>query len=171
MPYIGPPLEVALSELSGWSEEQKILQLIKTYRERYAALGYAENVRYPGIKEALENLQATGFRMGVCTSKYEKFAIKVLENFELTRFFEFVSGGDYNVRKHDQIAGLLQDGIIGESSLMIGDRSIDLLAAHSNGINAAGVLWGYGSREELESERPQFIFDTIKSMELALTGK
>ena len=34
--------------------------------------------------------------------------------------------------------------------MMIGDRSVDILAAHSNGLQSTGVLWGYGSRCELK---------------------
>ena len=30
--------------------------------------------------------------MGVCTSKFEKYAIKVLEEFKLDKYFAFVSG-------------------------------------------------------------------------------
>ena len=40
---------------------------------------------------------------------------------------------------------------------MIGDRSVDVVAAHKNGLEAAGVLWGHGSREELEAESPRYL--------------
>jgi phosphoglycolate phosphatase len=32
---------------------------------------------------------------------------------------------------------------------MIGDRGLDVVAAHANGLRAIGVLWGYGSEREL----------------------
>jgi len=79
-PYIGPPLDVALSDLSGSTDEAHIKELVITYRERYGELGYSENVVYNGIYELLDTLQGQGFRMGVCTSKFEKYAIKVLSS-------------------------------------------------------------------------------------------
>ena len=40
---------------------------------------------------------------------------------------------------------------------MVGDRDVDMIAAHRNGLKAAGVLWGYGSRTELEQEQPHYL--------------
>lgn len=40
---------------------------------------------------------------------------------------------------------------------MIGDRESDIAAAKENGLRSAGVLWGYGSREELESVQPDLL--------------
>jgi len=160
-PYIGPPLEVALSDLSGSTDEAHIKELVTTYRERYGELGYSENVVYDGIYELLDTLQGQGFRMGVCTSKFEKYAIKVLEEFKLSKYFTFVSGsGAYGTTKSDQLRDLLDAKVALDSSLMIGDRYIDLTSAHSVGLRCAGVLWGYGSLKELTAEEPTFIAES-----------
>jgi phosphoglycolate phosphatase len=157
-PYIGPPLEIALSDLSGSKDEAHIMELVATYRERYGELGYRENVVYDGIYELLDTLQAQGFRMGVCTSKFEKYAIKVLEEFRLDKYFTFVSGsGAVGTAKSDQLRDLVESKTVLDSSLMIGDRYIDLTSAHKVGLRSAGVLWGYGSKEELAAEEPAFI--------------
>lgn len=34
-------------------------------------------------------------------------------------------------------------------AVMVGDRENDILAAREAGLDSIGVLWGYGSREEL----------------------
>jgi phosphoglycolate phosphatase len=160
-PYIGPPLEVALSDLSGSTDEAHIKELVITYRERYGELGYSENVVYNGIYELLNTLEGQGFRMGVCTSKFEKYAIKVLEEFKLSKYFTFVSGsGAYGTTKSDQLRDLLDAKVALDSSLMIGDRYIDLTSAHSVGLRCAGVLWGYGSLEELTAVEPAFIAES-----------
>lgn len=159
--FIGPPLEFALSELSGSKDDAHIAQLVATYRERYGELGYAENVVYPGVVELLTELKNSGYRMGVCTSKFEKYALKVLQNFELDGFFTFVSGSTApGMSKADQLGALLISDTIEKNSLMIGDRDVDLSSARSNGLYCAGVLWGYGSREELAGHEPDFIAET-----------
>lgn len=159
--YIGPPLELALGELSGNSNEDYVAELVATYRERYGEIGYAENIVYDGIFEFLDALKANGYRMGVCTSKFEKYALKVLEKFELDKYFDFVSGSSMpGMTKADQLSSLLEAGIVSENSLMIGDRDIDLISANKTGLHGAGVLWGYGSLAELEAERPQFIAES-----------
>ncbi|PCI80949.1 MAG: HAD family hydrolase [SAR86 cluster bacterium] len=170
-PYIGPPLEIALSDLSGSKDEAHIKELIATYRERYGELGYAENVVYEGIYDLLDTLQEQGFRMGVCTSKFEKYAIKVLEKFELDKYFRFVSGsGAYGTAKSDQLQELLDTKIVLDSSLMIGDRYIDLTSAHKVGLRSAGVLWGYGSEDELAAEKPEFIAESPVQLGKAVIG-
>ena len=156
-PYIGPPLELALQDLSGSNDETHIKQLVARYRERYAEFGYGENTVYDGIHEMLSSFQEQGIPMGVCTSKLGKYATLVLQQFKLIDYFQFVSGGGYKVRKQDQLAELLKAKTIQSDSLMIGDRSFDLIAARENQIASAGVLWGYGSEAELKKENPAFL--------------
>jgi phosphoglycolate phosphatase len=39
----------------------------------------------------------------------------------------------------------------GENLIYVGDRGADIEAAHSAGLKAVGVTFGYGSRDELSS--------------------
>ena len=159
-PYIGPPLDVSLIEITGGTRDERIGEMVARYRERYGRIGYAENTLYPGVDEALRELAARGIPLGVCTSKRADFAEKILEMFGLRDCFRFVSGGDVGVLKADQLAGLLHDGMIDRTAVMIGDRAVDILAAKANGLASAGVLWGYGSRSELLEAGPEMILET-----------
>lgn len=163
-PHIGPPLEIALQALSGSEDESRIKQLVATYRERYGEIGFSENSVYDGVYEMLNELQQLGFRMGICTSKLEKYAVRVLQEFDLLNYFEFVSGGDYGISKADQLAELLSTKTVQANSLMIGDRSIDLSSARANGLHCAAVLWGYGSEQELGDEVPTFVFSSPQQL-------
>lgn len=62
-------------------------------------------------------------------------------------------------RKADVISNLLaQSGYTEKSSvLMIGDRDQDVEGAKANDIQCAGVLWGYGSKEELLEAGADFL--------------
>ena len=156
--HIGPPLDEAFRAITGVQSQDELNGFVAKYRERYADVGYSENVLYPGIREALVALDAAGASLGVCTSKRVDFAEQVLELFDLRSHFRFVDGGEIGIQKWQQIGALLRRGVISSSSVMVGDRSVDLVAAHRNGLQAAGVLWGHGSRSELESERPAYLF-------------
>jgi len=156
--YIGPPLDQAFRTITGTTSQHHLEALVGKYRERYAEVGYAENALYPGVADALGRLAATGIPLAVCTSKREDFAVRILEMFGLVDHFRFVSGGDIGIEKWQQIGGLLEQGAVSKTTVMIGDRSVDLVAAHRNGLHAAGVLWGYGSRHELEAEQPRYLF-------------
>jgi len=155
--YVGPPLEDTFKTLTGADDDRTVSELVKKYRDRYAEIGYAENMLYPGIREALESLTRNDIPMGVCTTKRQDFAEKILQRFDLRPYFRFISGGDIGIKKWQQIEALLSNNAIDRNTIMIGDRAIDLSAAHQNGLVSAGVLWGYGSRSELESAAPRHL--------------
>ena len=155
--FIGPPLDETFAELVGSADAEVIAALVASYRERFGDVGYAENLVYPGIREALETLRERGARMAICTSKRRDFADKILRLFDLREHFLFISGGDVGISKWQQIEALRVDGLVSSDSVMIGDRGVDITAAHRNGLTAAAVLWGYGPREELEREDPRYV--------------
>jgi phosphoglycolate phosphatase len=160
---IGPPLESAIAELSGEDDEFKIKQLVAAYRERYGEFGFAENIVYPEIYDVLDQLKERQIPMGICTSKLEKYAIKILKEFHLFDYFDFVSGvssSSFNSPKSLQLELLLTQGHIDSQALMIGDRSVDIYAANANKLKSWGVLWGYGDREELETAGASRILET-----------
>lgn len=156
--FIGIPLDETLAALCETESGKLVNQLVIKYRERFSTVGYSENALYPGVREALIDLHEKNLHLAVCTSKRADYAQRILQMFELDSLFRFVNGGDVGIRKEHQIARMLADGKITGNALMIGDRSVDLAAAHASGLASAGVLWGYGSREELERENPSLLF-------------
>jgi phosphoglycolate phosphatase len=161
---IGPPLDSTFRKLTGRTDPALIDDLVASYRERYAVKGYAENRLYPGVPEQLKALAEQGVRMGVCTSKRVDFAIKILQMFDLFRYFDFVDGGDTGICKSMQLQSLLQAGEIDQFALMVGDRAIDIDSAAENGLRGAGVLWGFGDRNELSASGPVKILDQVNQL-------
>ncbi len=162
--HIGPPLDETFKALTGVATPSHIHALVAKYRERYADVGYSENVLYPGIPEALAALGKAGIPMGVCTSKRVDFAEKILEMFNLRPHFHFVSGGEIGIHKWQQMQALLADGQVSTSSVMVGDRAVDMVAAHHNDLAAAGVLWGHGTRGELAHEQPRYLLASVAEL-------
>jgi len=97
--------------------------------------------------------------MGICTSKRADFAEKILVLFQVREYFSFISGGDIGIQKEDQLRSLLDNKIINENAVMIGDRAVDIFAARSNGLGSVGVLWGYGSEQELQEAFPEKLLE------------
>ena len=151
--FIGPPLMDSFAQEYGFSQEEA-RQAISWYREYFQDKGIFENAPYPGIADVLHALRGTGKRLLVATSKPEIFARRILERFGLIDAFEFVAGANLDetrTRKHEVIAYALETCGICEkdSAVMIGDREHDVLGARREGLDCIGVLYGFGSREEL----------------------
>ena len=162
--HVGPPLDQAFKSITGLHSAPVLDGFVAKYRERYGEIGYSENILYPGIPQVLHRLADAGMSLGVCTSKRVDFAEKILELFGLRSYFAFVSGGEIGTHKWQQIEALLENGAITQATVMVGDRAVDVTAAHRNGLHAAGVLWGHGSRPELEAEHPRYLFSAPEEL-------
>lgn len=156
---IGPPLEATIAEFAETDDQEVIQRLVDTYRERYFAVGYAENQLYDGVIPTLAQLQNSGVKLGICTSKHPRAAALVLEEFGLSGFFTFLSGAEKATSKATQLQVLLHEEQIDGNAIMIGDRAIDLQAAKANSLRCAGVLWGFGDSQELAAEQPDYLLE------------
>lgn len=150
---VGPPLRESFGRLLATHDAALIERALALYRERFSAAGWRENVVYDGIDEALKTLSATGVRMFICTAKPEMFACRIAAHFGFDAWIQRVYGADFAGRYDDKsklMAHLIASERVDPArAAMIGDRGSDMRAARANGVRAIGVLWGYGSREEL----------------------
>ena len=147
---VGPPLDQSFIRFG--VPKERTDEAIRVYRSRYTTVGKFENYPYPGIRETLQALKASGHRMFVATSKPEGMSVEILEKFELAQYFELICGATLDgsrSHKADVIAYLL--GQVGslENVVMVGDTKFDVLGAKEHGIPTIGVAWGYGTREEM----------------------
>jgi phosphoglycolate phosphatase len=152
-PFIGPPLTDSFRKYYGFTEEQA-LQAVEYYREYFRAGGIFENTVYEGIPEMLAELKKKNAIVALATSKPREFAVQILEHFGLYQYFDFVGAATMDgriSRKADVIKQLIAElgDIDKEEVLMIGDRDQDVNGAKANDMRCLGVLWGYGSKEEL----------------------
>lgn len=153
--FIGPPLWNHLTEEHGVPPETAV-RIIEVFRERYERKGAFENDLYPGMMELLRDFSREGGHLAVVTSKPETPAKAVLEYLGIREFFEFVSAADdsdHGSGKEELIFPVLKkSGVAPEDAVMIGDTRYDASGAANAGVNFIGVLYGFGSREEMERE-------------------
>ena len=151
--YIGPPLTDAFRELLATDDAAEIDRAVQFYRDRFTDLGIYENAVYPGIPEALADLFAAGATLYVATSKPVGFARRIIDHFRLHTLFRDVHGSELDGTRSDKadlIAHVLNEHeLLPENCIMVGDRMHDVVGARACGVTPVGVLWGYGSREEL----------------------
>ncbi|MBM4261788.1 MAG: HAD family hydrolase [Deltaproteobacteria bacterium] len=151
--YIGPPLYESFAALLDTKELGLVNRAVELYRERFALKGMYENTLYSGIIDALNDLQQQKAQLYVVTSKPTVFAVPIVEHFGLQQFFQQVYGSELDgtrVNKTELISWVLEkERIPPSNAVMVGDREHDIKGALANGVRPIGVLWGYGSREEL----------------------
>ena len=152
--WVGPPLAHSFAQLFGTPQDAAcVAQAITCYRERFTAIGMYENSVYDQVHATLALLQQRGARLYLATSKPRVHAERILEHFGLASHFTAVFGSELDGRLSDKaelIAHVLQSAALdARDSIMIGDREHDMLGAIRNDVYPVGVLWGYGTAEEL----------------------
>ncbi len=149
--FIGPPLKDTFKVLCG--NEFAAEEALSLYRERFSVTGLFENQLYDGIPECLEQIVKKAESVHVVTSKPTIYSERIIEHFNLARYFKVVYGSNLDGSLSDKTELLTHvlatEAIPAQDAVMIGDRRYDITGAKNNGVRALGVLWGYGSEQEL----------------------
>lgn len=171
-PYIGPPLRDSFREFHGLSEKEAE-QAVLYYREYYSTQGIYQNGIMPGMEEAFRTLRAHGCHLYVATSKPELYAKQILEYLRLDGYFDIIAGSTFDKSRDTKAAVIeyLLTGIAPDQTkpsvsdiIMVGDRKFDVLGARTFGIETIGVLFGYGSKEELEACDCRYLAENAEEM-------
>ena len=171
--HFGPPLAVTWREVYGMTDEQIVVGL-EVYREYYHDVGMFENNLYDGVPDLIKDLHAEGVTLSTATSKPEFSASRIIEHFGLREYFTFIGAADLAGTRDDKSAVIahtlenLQASSQTHGIVMMGDRRHDVEGARDHGIDTIGVLWGYGTAEELSAagaialaERPRDAGDLL----------
>ncbi len=169
---IGPPLRGSLGRLLDTESHDTIEEALAHYRRRFRDVGLFENRIYDGIPELLAELRDSGRELHVATSKPQVFAQRILEHFELDHFFASVTGSELDGTRDAKAEvirhAITQSGI--DAAIMIGDREHDVIGATENALPCIGVLYGYGTWDELAGavslcESPSELGECIRALD------
>ena len=166
--FIGPPLRESYRKYFGFSAEDANLAVDK-YREYFLEYGIYENVMYADIDNVLRHLYENGRTVILATSKPTVQAEKVLEHFDLSRYFSFISGAELDGRRSEKSEVIQYSldhyhGITKDQAVMIGDREHDIIGAKKTGIASVGVTYGYGGYDELKEAGADYIVSSVDDL-------
>ncbi|MFB3818012.1 MAG: HAD family hydrolase [Candidatus Methylomirabilales bacterium] len=166
--FIGVPLGRCLGTLLQTADQATIRRAIALYRERFASRGMFENRVYAGIPEALAALRADGLQLWIVTAKPRVLAERIAAHFGLAAHVQGVFGPPLDGERMDKpgIIGefLASSGLPPAETAMVGDRAEDIRGARQNRMRGVGVLWGYGTREELDAARPDLLLESPEEL-------
>jgi phosphoglycolate phosphatase len=171
---IGPPIRGNFPRLLGGDDAERIERAVAFYRERYDVHGWRECALYPGVEDMLRALHARGTRLLVATAKPQVYTDRILAHLGLAPLFERVFGTTLDGALDDKrrlLAHAVREASLDPAACaMVGDRANDVTAARTHAFHPVGVLWGYGSREELEGAGAEVVCATPDDVVRALTG-
>lgn len=171
--FIGPPLVQSFMKYYNFSKTEAE-QLVIKYRERYSVTGVYESCLYPQIVQLLQALKKDGIKTAVASSKPKKFIDILLKKFNISKYFDAVCGVEFNSDCETKASIIARAAkMLNEDSksiLMIGDTHFDITGANENSINSTGVLWGFGTKADLENAGADFIAEKPMDIESIALG-
>jgi phosphoglycolate phosphatase len=166
--WIGFGMRESLSTLKGLEDSARLEAALDFYWERYREDGVFEHELYPGVFHLLHRLKRQGHRIYIVSAKPSLFARRIAYQFDLNLIFDDIFGSTLKGKwqpKTEVLAGLARQGTIWPGGVFIGDRGVDMEGARRHGLEAIGVTWGYGTREELARAGADRIFDTVSDLD------
>ncbi len=169
--FIGPPLVNSFMDFYKFSEEDA-RKAMRFYRERFGTVGIFENSVYKGIPETLQKLKDAGKKLYVATSKPEIYVPRILEHFDLAKYFEDAQGSDLEETRSNKALVIkyviekngLEEEAKANKIVMIGDRKHDIIGAKENGLESVGCLWGYGTFSELVTYKATLMISEVEDL-------
>lgn len=171
--FIGPTLDESFPEFYGF-DAARTAEATEVFRAYFDRQGWRENIPYPGVEDMLRDLRAAGKRLLVATSKPEVFALRIMEHFGLARYFDHICGAPMDNQEGAKKAAVIRDALRRagvedlSTAVMVGDRRHDIDGARQAGLEAVGVLWGYGDLQELEASHPVHIVESFDGLKKVL---
>ena len=168
--FIGPPMIVSYHTLYPQLNDDEVQSLMQSYREKYAEVGLYKYELYDGISELLKKLNENGIKTAVASSKPQEALENIIKVSGIDKYFDCIVGADRNYTDSDKATiveeAIKRTGVTDKSRvLMVGDRKYDIVGAHKAGIACAAVLFGYGSQEEFDEYRADYVVNSFKEVE------
>ncbi len=170
---IGIPLQEYFRTTIGIPDE-KIDEAVRYFRQYYGQKGVYENRLYAGIEDLLSNLSVIS-ELYIATSKLEKYALVVLDHFNIRKYFNGIAGADASgthAGKTELVRRIITLHKIDKSgaTVMVGDKKMDIDAANDCKIESIGITYGYGSKEEITGACPTFTAASVEELGIMLTS-
>jgi len=129
---------------------QLLDKLFNDFVAHYTAHVADRSYPFPGVIEALDALNARGHRFAVCTNKFERQSVMLLDALKLSGRFDAICGQDtFGIAKPDPEVlrrTILKAGGDPAQAIMIGDSETDILTARAAELPVIAVNFGYSAR-------------------------
>lgn len=170
---IGPPLIYSFTTFFEMTEAEA-REGIEIYRERYNTIGVFECRLMDNTEYALKELREQGYRIAMGSSKPEKMCHKILEHFDIEKYFDDVTGATDDGRidtKEEVLRELIRrEGGDSSAMVLIGDTMYDIEGADKVGIPAITVTFGFGNIDDMKKAGAVEVCDDFKKLPDLIKG-
>lgn len=172
--FIGPALPESLKTFTDIQSDADIAQFIDYFHVYYDERGWRENEVFSGIPEMLALLQNAGLKLAIATAKPEVFAKRISDYFNFTQYLIGLTCATDDERTRTKKVDIVAYGLKafdiapGSDVAMVGDRLSDIDGGRGNQLHTVGVLYGFGSKQELTAAKADLLVPSVAALGDAL---
>lgn len=149
-------------------DEDRVEEMVQVYREFNIRTHDEMVTAFPHVLEVITQLKEWGVKLGVVTTKQRNTTEMGLDLTQLRPLMDSIVTLQEveNPKPHPEpvLRAMSELGALPESTLMVGDSSFDIEAAHRAGIHSAGVAWSLKGEEYLRGYSPTYILKDMKDL-------
>ncbi len=146
--------------------DHKIKILVNDFIDYYSNNCTKKTTLYSGALEVLNHLKKNNIKICLCTNKKKFLAEKIINDFRLDNFFDYIAGSDGKVELKpdtEMLIYCIQELQIKENETMfIGDSNNDIIPANKLGMYSVYVKYGYGKLNE--DVKPNLTIKKLKDL-------
>lgn len=173
---IGLSLLEACEIMLPWAPHQTHRAVAEAYKDAFRAMRLLPDTMeplFPGVREALDELEARGWLLGLATGKSRRGVQSVLDGHDLHGRFVTIQTADDNPGKPDPsmlLRAAAETGVDMTRVVMVGDTAYDMMMAGAAKAVGLGVSWGYHSLEELNQAGARMVVDSFDNLSAVLAA-
>ncbi len=156
------------NHMDGAADDVLLQRALAIFWKLYSANICVRSSLYDGVIDGLDYLRSRGYRIGCVTNKARSFTLPLLEQLQISEYFEVTICGDDTARKKPDPLPLLTAArllhIRPEQSLMLGDSKSDVAAARAAGFQIICMSYGYNHGENIDSYAPDAVIDSMTEL-------
>ncbi|PIY60215.1 hypothetical protein COY95_02940 [Candidatus Woesearchaeota archaeon CG_4_10_14_0_8_um_filter_47_5] len=164
LPFVGTPLDRIFRALVPGASEERVSELMHSFREHYLKVGVMHTIFLPGADELIPKL-ASAKKLAVATNKDGRAARQLFAHYNMDSYFDLILGCTdvgYSKPHPEMINAILRRlEVRPENAAMVGDTIFDIEAGKAAHTRTIGITTGTHSREELAAAHPTLIIDSL----------
>ena len=152
--FIGPPIQHTLQKIYHLDDKTRD-KAAAIFREHYSTVDLCKAKLYEGVLETLSELKKNGIKIAVATYKREDYTKKLLDEFGISQYCDWIQGSDFagELTKAKIIGLCLKKLNVDKNVLMVGDTEHDLIGAQYAGVDFLAIRYGFGFNNTLNDNR------------------
>lgn len=172
---IGLPLKEGFRHLYPQLMDEELDKCVEIYRRIYTDnKAILIPALYPGVKESLSVMHASGLEMSIASSRSRLSLIEFCEASEIISFFRLILGADDVTRAKPDPEPVLKTlhtlGVDADQTIVVGDMPVDIAMGRGAGCRTVGVSYGNSSKEALVEAEASAVIDSFPELIRYING-